>query len=121
MAVEMSDEQFDAAVEAALESIPQQLADRIENVAVFVADRYQPEPWEDPHTVLLGLYEGIPLTERGGEPWAMPDHITLYKEPILQICHTHQEVIDQVMITVVHEVAHFFGIDDATLHRLGWG
>lgn len=117
----MSDEDFDAAVSDALERIPARLADHLDNVAVFVADRYEPAPGEPPGTSLLGLYEGIPLTERGGEPWAMPDHITLFKENILAICTTPEEVVDQVTITVVHEVAHFFGIDDATLHRLGWG
>ncbi|WP_051130851.1 metallopeptidase family protein [Nesterenkonia alba] len=121
MPVQMSDEEFDAAVEQALASIPEHLARRIDNVAVFVEDRYEPEPWEDPDTTLLGLYEGIPLTERGSEPWALPDRITLYKEPILQICQTREDVVEQVTITVVHEVAHFFGIDDETLHRLGWG
>ncbi|GAB3848584.1 metallopeptidase family protein [Nesterenkonia populi] len=120
MAAEMSDEEFDDAVAVALESIPEQLASKIENVAVFVEDTYIPEPWEDSDTVLLGLYEGIPLTERSETPWAMPDRITLYKEPTLSICETREDVIRQVRITVVHEVAHFFGIDDETLHRLGW-
>ena len=121
MSAQMSEEEFDAAVADALEMIPPQLADHIDNVAVFVEDRYEPGPWEDPRTKLLGLYEGIPLPERGAEPWAMPDHITLYMESILEICETRNDVVEQVMITVVHEVAHFFGIDDATLHRLGWG
>lgn len=117
----MSDEDFDTAVGDALDSIPPRLASKIDNVAVFVEDRYQPQRWEDPTANLLGLYEGIPLTERGNEPWAMPDHITLYKEAICEICTSRDEVVEQVRITVVHEVAHFFGIDDATLHRLGWG
>lgn len=117
----MSEDEFDAAVSDALEMIPAKLSAQIDNVAVFVEDRYEPEPWEDPQTRLLGLYEGIPLTERGGEPWAMPDRITLYMEPILEICETREDVVEQVMVTVVHEVAHFFGIDDPTLHRLGWG
>ena len=117
----MSEEEFDAAVGDALDMIPAQLAEKIDNVAVFVENRYEPEPWEDPRTQLLGLYEGIPLTERGAEPWAMPDRITLYMDTILGICDTRQDVVEQVLVTVVHEVAHFFGIDDATLHRLGWG
>ncbi|WP_255546013.1 MULTISPECIES: metallopeptidase family protein [unclassified Nesterenkonia] len=117
----MSDEEFDAATIEALDSIPADLSGQLENVAVFVEDRYEPQPWEDPSTVLLGLYEGIPLTERGGEGWSMPDHITLYKESILAMCESREDVINQVTITVVHEVAHFFGIDDETLHRLGWG
>lgn len=121
MRAEMSDDDFDAAVEDALSRIPDALASKIDNVVIFVEDRYAPRAGEPADTVLLGLYEGIPLTERGGEPWAMPDQITLYKESILDICSTRDEVIDQVTITVVHEIAHFFGIDDATLHRLGWG
>lgn len=121
MRAQMSDDEFDDAAARALEMIPDELASKIDNVAVFVEDRYQPQPWEDPDTVLLGLYEGIPLTERGGEPWAMPDTITIYKEPILQMCETPEEVVEQITITVIHEVAHFFGIDDETLHRLGWG
>ncbi|NDK31542.1 metallopeptidase family protein [Nesterenkonia haasae] len=120
MPVQMTDDEFDAAVTDALDLIPPELAAKIENVAVFVEENYQPEPWEDPDTVLLGLYEGIPLTERGGEPWAMPDRITLYKGPILEICQTQQDVVEQVTVTVVHEVAHHFGISDETLHRLGW-
>ncbi|RJN32655.1 metallopeptidase family protein [Nesterenkonia natronophila] len=121
MPAEMSDDEFDAAVADALDLIPAELAARIENVAIFAEEKYQPEPWEDPETVLLGLYEGIPLTERGGEPWAMPDRIILYKEAILEMCETRQDVVDQVTITVIHEVAHHFGIGDETLHRLGWG
>lgn len=121
MPQQMSDDEFDDAAARALELIPEELAAKIDNVAVFVEDRYRPEPWEDPETVLLGLYEGIPLTERGSEPWAMPDRITIYKEPILQICDSPEEVVEQITVTVIHEVAHFFGIDDATLHRLGWG
>lgn len=121
MAVQMSDEDFDAAAAEALERIPDHFSEKLDNVAVFVEDHYEPQSWEPPNTVLLGLYEGIPLTERGGEPWAMPDRITLYKQHILDICSTREEVIEQVTITVVHEVAHFFGIDDETLHRLGWG
>lgn len=121
MPVQMSDEAFDAAVADALDMIPSELTDKIDNVAIFVEDRYQPEPWEDPSTVLLGLYEGIPLTERGAEPWAMPDRIMLYKEAILDICSTPEEVVEQVTVTVVHEIAHFFGITDQTLHSLGWG
>lgn len=121
MAVHMSDDDFDDAAAQALETIPAALRDKLDNVAVFVEDRYEPHPGEHPDTTLLGLYEGIPLTERGAEPWAMPDKITLYKEPILAICHTEDEVVEQVTITVVHEVAHFFGIDDHTLQQLGWG
>ena len=121
MAFPMSDEEFDAATTEALDSIPEDLAGQLDNVAVFVEDHYEPQTWEDPATVLLGLYEGIPLTERGGEGWSMPDRITLYKAAILDMCDSREEVLEQITITVIHEVAHFFGIDDETLHRLGWG
>ena len=71
---------------------------------------------------LLGLYEGIPLTERGG--WysgVLPDRITLYRRPILALCRDEDDVREEVLVTVVHEVAHHFGIDDERLHELGWG
>ena len=71
---------------------------------------------------LLGLYEGTPLTERG--QWysgVLPDRITIYRLPILRMCADDQDVVDEVRITVIHEVAHHFGIDDDRLHELGWG
>ncbi|GAB3672134.1 metallopeptidase family protein [Zhihengliuella somnathii] len=123
MAFEMDDDAFADAVERALDDIPPRLRDMMDNVAVFIEDRYVPGPGEDPSTVLLGLYDGVPLTERGMD-WGevpMPDRIFIYQEPILEMCGSEDEVIDEVTITVVHEVAHHFGIDDATLHELGWG
>ena len=71
---------------------------------------------------LLGLYEGTPLTERG--EWysgVLPDRITIYRKPILRMCRDDQDVVDEVRITVIHEIAHHFGIDDDRLHELGWG
>ena len=83
---------------------------------VLVEDRNP----EDPE--LLGLYEGFALTERGwhygGE---LPDRIMIYREAICDICSTEEDVVDEVLITVVHEIAHHFGIDDDRLHELGWG
>jgi predicted Zn-dependent protease with MMP-like domain len=81
----------------------------------------------EPHSPgrnLFGLYEGIPLTERtplayGG--MVMPDRITIYRDPILRVSRTEADVVHQVRVTVVHEVAHHFGIDDDRLHELGWG
>jgi predicted Zn-dependent protease with MMP-like domain len=119
----MSEDQFEEAVNDALESIPPRLARAMDNVAVFIEDRYVPHPHEDPETVLLGLYEGVPLTER--DAWwgagSLPDRITIYREAILDICGSREEVIHEVAVTVVHEVAHHFGIDDDRLHELGWG
>jgi len=83
---------------------------------VLVADRNAEEP------DLLGLYEGVALTERttsyGG---VLPDRITIYQDAILEVCSSLDEVVDEVAITVVHEIAHHFGIDEQTLHDLGWG
>lgn len=109
-------EEFDALVGEALDSIPPELASLIDNVAVFVEDEADP-----PQPGLLGLYEGVPLTVRG--QWyagALPDRITIYRLPILRICQSRQDVADQVRITVVHEVAHHFGLGDAKLRRLGY-
>ncbi|MEE1622136.1 metallopeptidase family protein [Zafaria sp. Z1313] len=123
MPFEMSEDAFEAAVVEALDEIPARLRDMMDNVAIFIEDRYEPLPHEDPDTVLLGLYDGIPLTERDHN-WAagaMPDRIIVFKDSILEICETHEDVVEEVGITVVHEIAHHFGIDDATLHELGWG
>lgn len=113
----MSPERFEQLVEAAVNVIPEDLARYIDNVAIVVEDD---APAEDPH--LLGLYEGVPLTARGS--WyiaAMPDRIRIFRLPILRMCQSQAEVVREVYITVVHEIAHHFGIDDATLHDLGVG
>lgn len=119
----MSAEDFETAVSDALQLIPPKAACAMDNVAVFIEDNYVPKPGEDPDTVLLGLYEGVPLTERDSwwEAGSLPDRITIFRQPILDICSTRQEVIDEVAITLVHEIAHHFGIDDDRLHELGWG
>ncbi|WP_309081364.1 metallopeptidase family protein [Zhihengliuella sp.] len=123
MPFQMTDDDFEAAVDAALGSIPGELLDMMDNVAIFIEDRYVPQPGEDPETVLLGLYDGVPLTERGMD-WggvSMPDRIFIYKDAILDLCESEHEVVEEIGITVVHEIAHHFGIDDERLHTLGWG
>jgi predicted Zn-dependent protease with MMP-like domain len=115
--LEMTRDAFEELVGDALDQIPVELTRLMDNVAVFVED--EPGP-DDPE--LLGLYEGIPLTERG--EWyagALPDRITIYMGPTLRICETADDVVEEVATTVVHEVAHHFGIEDARLHELGWG
>lgn len=113
--VDVDPERFEELVAAALDDLPEWLGDRMDNVAVFVADRPRQRG-------LLGLYQGVPLTERdaGYTGMVMPDRITVYREPILALCDDEAEVVRQVRITVVHEVAHHFGIDDDRLHELGW-
>lgn len=117
----MSEAEFDQAVTDALDAIPEALARRLSNVAVFVEEEYEPEPWEDPDTELLGLYDGIPLTERAEMPFQLPDRIVIFRGPLLRMCADREELVEEITVTVVHEVAHFFGIDDETLHGLGWG
>lgn len=115
MAVEMTSARFDELVTEALDLIPAELAAAMDNVVVLVEDRNPEDPG------LLGLYEGVALTERttsyGG---VLPDRITIYREPLLEFCSDEAEVVEEVAVTVVHEVAHHFGIDDARLHELGW-
>jgi predicted Zn-dependent protease with MMP-like domain len=112
----MSEKEFEELVADALDGIPPELTKLMRNVALFVEDLPA-----DGRYNLLGLYEGIPLTERGG--WysgVLPDRITIYRLPILRICRTPDDVVKQVRKTVVHEVAHHFGIDDDRLHELGY-
>jgi predicted Zn-dependent protease with MMP-like domain len=119
----MSEADFEAAVNDALDRIPADLAKTMNNVAIFIEDDYTPQPGEDPDTVLLGLYEGVPLTERDSwwDAGSLPDRITIYRQPILDICESREDVIEEVTVTVVHEIAHHFGISDDRLHELGWG
>jgi predicted Zn-dependent protease with MMP-like domain len=108
-------ERFSVLVSEALDSIPDELGHLMENVAVFVDD-------EAPASRLLGLYQGVPLTQRTGYGigGAMPDRITIYRNAICAICHDEDDVRQRVRVTVIHEVGHHFGIDDARLHELGW-
>jgi len=112
----MSPQRFDELVSDALDLIPPELAGAIDNVVVLVEGRHP----EDPE--LLGLYEGIALTERDSHyAGSLPDTITIYRDALLQVCDSEEQVVDEVVVTVIHEVAHHFGIDDERLHELGWG
>lgn len=117
MAIEMPAEEFDALVDDALDQIPDELAALVDNVVILTED------WPPPDQPgLLGYYDGIPLTERTNEyGGVLPDRIVIFRGAILQICHTPADVVREVNITVVHEIAHHFGIDDDQLHELGYG
>jgi predicted Zn-dependent protease with MMP-like domain len=113
--VEVSESEFEELVAEALDELPPELARLMDNVAIFVEDE---APDDDR---LLGIYEGIPLTERDTSyTMAFPDRITIYRLPTLRISDDADEVRRQVGITVVHEIAHHFGIDDDRLHDLGY-
>lgn len=116
MAVSMGADRFEELVVDALDSIPPELARAIDNVVVLVEPRHEEEP------ALLGLYHGIALTERDSHyAGALPDTITIYRDAILDICDTDDDVVHEVAVTVVHEIAHYFGIEEERLHQLGWG
>ncbi len=106
---------FDEHVRRALDSVPPELAKALENVAVVVED----ENPEDPD--LFGLYHGVPLPDRGSSyAGQLPDKISIYRGPITRMARTPERIREQVRRTVIHEIAHHFGIDDARLHELGW-
>ncbi len=108
-------QRFDELVSDALDLIPPELAAAMDNVVVLVDDRHPEEP------DLLGLYEGVALTERDSDySGALPDAITIYRAALLDVCESEQQVIEEVAVTVIHEIAHHFGIDDERLHQLGW-
>ena len=113
--MQMSAEEFEEHVAEALDTIPAELATLIDNCVILVED-YQPP--DLPGT--LGLYSGIPLTERGQFYSGLPDRIQIFRYPILAICDTPDQVIEEIRITVVHEIAHHFGIDDHRLRELGY-
>ncbi len=116
MPVRMSPERFEELVCDALDLIPPALAQGMDNVVVLVEDRHPDDP------ELLGVYEGIALTERDSAySGSLPDAITIYRDSVLDICDSDDEVVHEVAVTVIHEVAHHFGIDDDRLHELGWG
>ena len=104
---------FEQMVGEALDTLPAELARMMRNVAVVVEDG------NDPH--LLGLYHGVPLTPRTSQYSAvLPDKITIFRLAICARCDTEADVVDEVRMTVVHEVGHHFGIGDGRLHELGW-
>lgn len=114
----MSAVEFEEAVGDALDEVPAELMRLLDNVVFFVEDE---PPEDDPD--LLGIYDGTPLTERGAG-WAagaLPDRITIFRGPLTRMCQDRDELLDEIAVTVVHEIAHHFGIDDARLHQLGWG
>ncbi|KAF0849618.1 metallopeptidase family protein [Nocardia caishijiensis] len=116
MTERMSPDRFEELVGDALDLIPPELTGAIDNVVVLVEARNDEEP------SLLGLYHGVALTERDSYyAGSLPDTVTIYREAILDICNSDDEVVEEVAITVIHEIAHYFGIDDDRLHELGWG
>lgn len=114
--LDVSRQRFEELVGEALDEIPPELLGLLDNVVIQVADRDPDDP------ALLGVYHGTALTERLSDyTFALPDAITVYRLPILEMCVDEDEVAREVAITVVHELGHHFGIDEERLHELGWG
>lgn len=121
--IELSDDQFDSLITRAMDELPQEYIKGLDNVAIVMAD----EPTEEQkvkmklreHTILLGLYEGIPLIQRGaGYTFVLPDKITLFKHSILRIVNDEDELFEQIKRTLWHEIAHYYGLDHAHMEKL---
>lgn len=126
--VQITEDEFDSAVRDALDEVPQELLDMLDNVAFFVEDEPGPEHADpdlsaEENAGLLGIYLGTPLTERDGG-WAagaLPDRIVLFRGPLSRMCTDLEELREEIAITIVHEAGHHVGIDEERLHDLGWG
>ena len=116
MSLTLRPEEFEKLVIAELDELPDEMVDGLENLIFVVEDRP-----EDGSLDLLGEYQGIALTERDRYGFGeLPDRIVLFREPLLAICDDIDQLRDEIHVTLVHEIAHFYGIDDDELHRLGW-
>jgi predicted Zn-dependent protease with MMP-like domain len=119
----MNEISFEELVSQALDSLPEEIASRMQNVEVVVEDE---PPGEflaglPRHSTILGHYHGVPLTQRGVHYGnALPDKISIYQGPITRLARSPERIREQVRRTVIHEIAHHFGIDDDRLHELGW-
>lgn len=116
MTLELSEDEFEQLVVDQLDRLPDEMVDGLDNL-VFVTESRP----EDGSLDLLGVYEGVALTERDTYGFGeLPDRIVLFREPHLAACETLEELQEEIHVTLVHEIAHFYGIDDEQLHELGW-
>jgi len=114
--IEVSADEFEKLVIDELDALPDDMVDGLENVVFVTEDRP-----EDGSLDLLGLYDGVALTDRAQYGFGeLPDRIILYREPLLAIVESLEELKDEIHVTLVHEIAHFYGLDDEQLHELGW-
>jgi predicted Zn-dependent protease with MMP-like domain len=123
--VQVSRDSFEELVRAAVLSLPEKFLSKMTNVSIVVADRATPAQMREnnlgPRDVLYGLYDGVPLTDRGSFIPPLPDLITIFQEPIEWACRSADELERQVRTTVIHEIAHYFGFSDEELGKLGLG
>lgn len=125
MSVRLSTNAFQQLVADALDSLPPEALDLLDNVDLLTQLWPTSDQLEETGTAngfgLLGLYEGTPLIDRGHYNFALPDRVTLFQRPLEAICRSHEELERQVQITVIHELAHHFGWSDEEIHRMGFG
>lgn len=116
MSLDLSPDEFEKIVIDELDELPDEMVDGLENLVFVTEDRPA-----DGSLDLLGIYEGVALTDRGQYGFGeLPDRIVLYREPLLAVAESLDELRDEIHVTLVHEIAHFYGIDDEQLHELGW-
>ena len=125
--IDVSRKRFEKLVGRALDLLPPEFQAHLENVSVIIEDEPAPELLEemgfdldDPEDTLFGLYEGVPLTERRHDDMLLPDRITIFRGPLLDWAESEEEIIGEVRITVLHEIGHFFGIDEDRMEELGY-
>lgn len=115
----LDDEEFQAVVEEALEQLPEQFSNLLENIAVFIEEEPSPydlESLRDPHGELLGIFRGIPMTQKSTFTLPfLPNQVVIFRGPILRVTHTRDEAIRQVRETVMHELGHYFGLSDEAM------
>jgi len=125
--LDVSAERFEALVSKALDRLPAEFVEHLENVSVVIEETPDPDLLasmgldpDDPEDALFGLYEGVPLTERQHDDVLLPDQITIFWRPLLEWAESEDEVIEEVRVTVLHEIGHFFGLDEDRLEELGY-
>jgi len=119
---EFSDDEFQKLIDKAFDSLPKTHRDRVQNVAILMADfpdeQQRREGNLQPNQTLLGLYQGVPLSQRQGRPSFYPDRITLFKYPLLMQAHDAQSLYDAIRHTLWHEIAHYYGLNHDQIHNL---
>lgn len=120
--IRISREEFEEAVDDALDSLPEEVARTIAEANVAILIEEEPTPEQAGGSELLGLYEGIPLDRRSVfQGYAMPDRIFIFRGPLQRHASSREHLVRQIAVTVLHEIGHLFGLSDARLHELGWG
>ncbi|MFN2420469.1 MAG: metallopeptidase family protein [Gemmatimonadota bacterium] len=125
--VDVTPRRFQELVSRALDLLPPEFQNHLENVSVVIEeqpdldllDAVGMDP-DDPEDTLFGFYEGVPLTERRHDDMLLPDRILIFRRPILEWADSEDEVVDEVRVTVLHEIGHFFGLDEDRLEELGY-